>query len=160
MTEQPEVVEHQEEVQTLVNIIRANQFDSKLEFVHERNPDLARSLAQDTRDFNFSVFRKYATKQWLDSIPYPYTAKTVYDRRGELFKFLYYNPDLGSCDPVLCRQRLVNRLTLQIHRFDSVPITEVQAPPRSIEEFVSLNVDPDLIDKANRQIEEEGVNIE
>lgn len=146
--EEEEEDNHEELIRNLVEANKSLILDSKIEYVLERYYAEANDYIRDIIGFNPTIFRSYANKAWLNSIPYPYTSTSAFGRRNELLSFLTLNPSLCSCRPDLCRQRLVNVFGLKLPRMTSIKVDEGEPHPHTIAGIVSMNYSQEDLDEA------------
>ena len=146
-----EDVVHEERINALAEANDALVLDNRFEYAVERYED-GDDYARDIIDFTPTIFRNFANRAWLDSVPFPYTTTSVYDRRAEIIGFLSQHPRLRSCRPDLLRQRIVNHFRLMVPRMNSLQVDEDEIHPHTIRGIVSMNYTQEDLDEAvNRE---------
>lgn len=105
-------------------------------------------LFKDSRNMTADVFKKFAVKEFLETLPFPFSNDNVHDRREELYAFLVKYPNLRSCNPDLLRQRIVNIFGIKVPRMNSLHVDEVDFSPNTIEGLIRMNIAEDIIDAA------------
>ena len=134
---------------TKVNLVAKTLVsDSHLEMAKEKYYKEDALLFKDSRNMTNDTFKKIAVKEFLETIPFPFSSESVHDRREELYAFLVKYPNLRTCNPDLLRQRIVNIFGIKVPRMNSLQVDEDDFSPNTISGLIRMNISEDIIDEA------------